>query len=549
MANIFDTIFSPRLKRDNYDLSHDVKLTCDFGKLVPFLCEETVPNDTWYLKSDVLLRMAALIAPIYHNVYVTTHYFYVPFRIIWDDYETFETGGKDGRTVPTFPRLPLLGSAKADASFRDTNGLFAHGSLADFLNYPTSEENDSAGGMMVSALAFRAYQMIYNEYYRDENLEPELEFGLGSGVINPSDADFKTLLTLRNRAWMKDYFTSALPWPQKGATQYIPNNTTGKINDSSLRLKNLSSPSSVLGVTGSGSGTLSKATGERNPILVDGMSAGGSLVIDNTNNLELADDGVTIKGTSFTVADLRNAIAAQHWLEVRARGGNRYKETIYSLFGKTLDDGRIMRPEFLGGGVNPLQVNDVVQTSQTTSSSPQGQYAGLGYSFGSSNGFKRSFPERGYIIGIMSVMPSPGYVEGLPRMYRKFDPKEFFIPQFQELGEQQIYNYEVSLRQGADKLGEFGYTPRYAEYKYIPSRVHGDFKDMKSYGYWTLNRHYATAPTLNKEFIECDADKNDLNRIFAVTDATVPKMLVQIHNTVKARRPMKKFAEPGITKI
>lgn len=547
MANIFDTIFSPKLKRDNYDLSHDVKLTCDFGKLVPFMCEETIPNDTWYLKSDVLLRMAALIAPIYHNVYVTTHYFYVPFRILWDDYETFETGGKDGRQKPVFPRMPLLGNANGAAAFVDSDGLWQHGSLADYLNYPTSEENDKGGGIMVSALAFRAYQMIYNEYYRDENLEDEIEFSLASGDIKKTDADYKTLLTLRNRAWMKDYFTSALPWPQKGATQFIPNNTVGTVNNRSLSFKNPDLASQT--VRGSHVGQLNNRDG--NLITTDKGDVNNveALALDNSNNLELSDDGVTIKGTSFTVADLRNAIAAQHWLEVRARGGNRYKETIYSLFGKTLDDGRIMRPEFLGGGVNPLQVNDVVQTSQTTSSSPQGQYAGLGYSFGSSNGFKRSFPERGYIIGIMSVMPSPGYVEGLPRMYRKFDPKEFYIPQFQELGEQAIYNYELSLRKGVDMSAEFGYTPRYAEYKYIPSRVHGDFKDMKSYGYWTLNRHYATAPTLNKEFIECDADKNDLNRIFAVTDSTVPKMLVQIHNTVKARRPMKKFAEPGVTKI
>lgn len=562
--SIFDKIILPKLRRSTFNLSHDVKLTGEFGKLIPFMCEEVVPGDTWYNKSDVLIRFAPMIAPVMHKINVYTHFFYVPFRLVWDDAEEFFTGGKDGTSNPGFPRLPLLHNKSKGGDFADTFGLFAPGSLADYLNYPTSDSNmGNAPGMLVSALPFRMYQLIYNEYYRDENLEEEIEISHGSEIMTQNVDLLKPLLTLRTRAWRKDYFSSALPWTQKGPTQLVPVTTVGQLNNTDIGYKGSSKDGyasepvfMVDKVTGNtyavgANGALVTGDGVAGP-RIEFSGAGSSpsvqgydTFLDNSRNLEVKDGKVTIDGSSFTINDLRRSNRIQKYLEARARGGSRFAEWLLSIYGVKSDDLRLMRPEYLGGGMNPVQVSDVLQTSQTSDSSPQGQYSGIGFSFGSSNSFKKTFKEPGYIMGIMSVMPEPGYTEGCPRSYAKYDPYDFFIPQFSELGEQDIYNYELALR-GGDPYETFGYAPRYAEYKYIPSRIHGDFKNMNGLGFWTLNRHYQNQPQLSNEFIKCDVEKDDLNRIFAVTDSSEQHLFVQIHNTTKARRPMPYLPDPSL---
>lgn len=548
--NIFSNVKSDKPKRSTFNLSHDVKLTCDFGKLVPFMCEEVVPSDTWQLQSNVLLRFSPLIAPVMHDINVYTHYFYVPFRLLWDEYEDFITGGKDGNANPVFPRLGVLHkTGVGETQWQDTKGLWKRGSLADYLNYPTSDSNDgSAGSFYASALPLRAYQMIYNEYYRDENLEEEIEFSKGSGIINLTSLEYTELLTLRERAWAKDYFTSALPWLQRGPQQMVPVSSMGRLDNTDIAYKNLDGSSGAASVVDPYSKKRSDLKVSGNLSLAgvpEGSQEGTALGLDNSQNLKLADDGVTIEGTSFTINDLRRSNRIQRWLEASARGGNRYIESLLSFFGVRSDDLSLQRPQFLGGGKTPVQISDVLQTSETTANSPQGQYSGIGYSFGTKNGFKKSFKERGLIIGIMSIMPKPGYTEGCPRSYRKFDKYDFYWPQFAELGEQEIYNYELALRT-ADVDGTFGYAPRYAEYKYIPSRVHGDFKNMQGLGFWHLNRHYNQQPVLSKEFVHCRDNANDLNRIFAVEDNESNHIYVQIANNVTARRPMPYLPDPEL---
>lgn len=548
--SIFSKVKANKPKRSTFNLSHDVKLTCDFGKLVPFMCEEVVPSDTWQLQSNVLLRFSPLIAPVMHDINVYTHYFYVPFRIIWDEYEDFITGGKDGNAKPAFPRLGCLHKVGVgNTVWQDKNGLWSPGSLADYLNFPTSDSNiGSTDEFYVSALPFRAYQMIYNEYYRDENLEDEVVFGFGSGPVLISSPEYKELLTLRERAWAKDYFTSALPWLQRGPQQMVPVSSIGRLDSTDIAYKGETGVSGQSKAVDPYSGKIADisqnaGTNSLTASFNDGL--GHPVSIDNSNNLKLADDGVTIEGTSFTINDLRRSNRIQRWLEASARGGNRYIESLLSFFGVRSDDLSLQRPQFLGGGKTPVQISDVLQTSETTANSPQGQYSGIGYSFGTNNSFKKSFKERGLIIGIMSIMPKPGYTEGCPRSYRKFDKFDFYWPQFAELGEQEIYNYELALRT-ADVDGTFGYAPRYAEYKYIPSRVHGDFKNMQGLGFWHLNRHYSEQPVLSKEFVHCRDAANDLNRIFAVEDNESNHIYVQIANNVTARRPMPYLPDPEL---
>ena len=555
--SIFDSIIVPKFKRSTFDLQHDVKLTTDFGKLTPFMCEEVVPGDTWYNNSDVLVRFSPLIAPVMHRMYVTTHFFYVPFRLVWDEYETFESGGRDGKTQPSFPQLAMLG-AKNSEGFSDTKGLWAPGSLADYLNYPTSDSNITGPGMRVSALPFRCYQLIYNDYYRDENLELDLDIDLSSGDVDVKSPEYEKLLTLRYRAWAKDYFTSALPWPQKGDQQTVPLSTQGSLVNTDVTFQP-SGKTRVVTTDGSTMGDFRQhgtafSSSSTTPASPDGSDSTLELdaLIDNSDQLKVKNGNVIINGTSFTINDLRRAYSTQRYLEAKARGGSgRLKEWLLSIFGVDNDDLRLQRPEFLGGSSNAVQVSDILQTSQTTAESPQGQYAGLGYSYGDSKGFKRTFKERGYLIGILSVMPAPAYTEGLPRSYRKFHPTDFYLPQFANLGEQEIFDYEVSLRpfpsnSGHNKLTTFGYAPRYSEYKYIPSRVHGDFKNMNSYGFWTLNRYYEQAPLLSNEFIKVNPQANDLNRIFAVEDESSPKLLVQVVNHTKARRLMPYNPNPSL---
>ena len=564
MSNIFKHVLARKPKRSTFNLSHMNSLTMNFGKLVPFLCEEVVPGDTWKVDSNVFVRFAPMVFPVMHDIKVTTHYFYVPFRLVWDNFEKFITGENEANNEnpPVFPRVRLRVDGDEDSSFFDP------GSLADYLNYPTTDANTETEGLRVSALPFRAYQLIYNEYYRDENLQPEVEFSRGDGEdAAPGDDAYAALLTLRNRAWSKDYFTSALPWTQKGPQQMVPVDGEAVISNSQhptftrIAASDNAYATFYYGSTDMSShrdlkvANMMKDNDPNSPTASPGVALSGGVftqaidsaaTIDNSRNLDLSGVEAIVTGAGFTINDLRRSSAIQRWLERNARGGSRYIESLLSHFGVESDDLRLQRPEFLGGATTPVVINDVLQTSQTTTGeggSPQAQYAGIGFCNTNVNGFKRTFKERGLIIGILSVMPKPAYTEGLPRSLRKFDKFDYYWPEFANLGEQEVYNYELALR-GDNIMETFGYAPRFAEYKYVPSRCHGEFKTTLSK--WNLARHFENQPALTSEFIMCDDESNDLNRIFAVEAATEHHLFVQIRNSIKARRPMPYLPDPSL---
>lgn len=553
MTNIFKHVLARKPKRSTFDLSHMNSLTMNFGKLVPFLCEEVVPGDTWKVDSNVLVRFAPMKFPVMHDIRVTTHFFYVPFRLVWDNFEKFITGENEANNepAPTFPRVRLRVDGDEDSQFFDT------GSLADYLNYPTTDANTETEGLRVSALPFRAYQLIYNEFYRDENLQPAVEFSLEDGEpAVPGTDDYAALLTLRNRAWSKDYFTSALPWTQKGPQQMVPIDVdaSGPVafrgtQPAWMPNPGQFQPSYVSTSNGSKYGIRSKevlaseagqSPVDTNVVGIQTEFPSATLAIDNANNLDVS---TALQSAGFTINDLRRSSAIQRWLERNARGGSRYIESLLSHFGVESDDLRLQRPEFLGGATNPVAISDVLQTSQTTETSPQAQYSGIGFANSNVHGFKRTFKERGLVMGIISIMPRPAYAEGLPRSLRKFDKFDYYWPEFAHLGEQEVFNYELALR-GDNILDTFGYAPRFAEYKYIPSRVHGEFKTTLSE--WNLARHYDNQPALTGEFVSCDDDSNDLNRIFAVEAATEHHLFVRIVNQIKARRPMPYLPDPSL---
>uniref|UniRef100_A0AAU8AY95 Major capsid protein n=1 Tax=Dulem virus 88 TaxID=3145799 RepID=A0AAU8AY95_9VIRU len=537
MANIFNSVKLKRPRRNVFNLSYENKLTANAGELVPIMCKPVVPGDKFRVNTEMLVRLAPLVAPMMHRVDVFTHYFFVPNRLLWNQWEDFITKGVDGSDAPAFPTLSLPASFNANIAHR----AWGDGSLWDYLGLPSLKQigvtefnvksPNGVGapvGYKVSALPFRAYQLIYNEYYRDQNLTSEVNFTLNGGNFSPLPDD--ALYTLRRRAWEKDYFTSALPWVQRGPEVTVPIQGSGSNLDVTLK----DSPHVDTYRT---PGTSNRPAGAM-------QLTGGALIVGETGTttgayLEPDNFQVSVDELGVNINDLRTSNALQRWFERNARSGSRYIEQILSHFGVRSSDARLQRPQFLGGGRTPISVSEVLQTSATDSTSPQANMAGHGISAGVNHGFTRYFEEHGYIMGIMSIRPRTGYQQGVPKDFRKFDNMDFYFPEFAHLGEQEIKNDELYLTQNNfDNIGTFGYTPRYAEYKYSQNEAHGDFRGNMAF--WHLNRIFSEKPNLNTTFVEC----NPSNRVFATAETSDDKYWVQIYQDVKALRLMPKYGTP-----
>lgn len=545
--SIFSSIRVRKPKRTAFDLSHEVKLTCDFGELIPFFCQDVIPGDTFKVSVETFVRFAPLIAPIMHRVNVYTHFFFIPYRLVWDEWREFITGGEDGTASPVFPRVSFSGAAGT------VGHLVSVGSLMDYFGVPVENGTlTSSSNLQINLLPFRAYQLVYNEYYRDQNLQQDVDFSLGSGIFSVTK-DYsnsgsgapgcRECFILRNRCWEKDYFTSALPFPQR-----LPVPVTVPVNGT---VDIVSAP------------TLGKQSG----IFVnnDGSIASSGNV-ENASGLGMRVDGKpgfydprgTLHGefndsSNITINELRRAFSLQRWLENNARAGSRYIEQILSHFGVRSSDARLQRPEYLGGGKSPVVISEVMQTSETANS-PQGNLAGNASSYGVSHSFKRFFEEHGLVIGILSVMPRSNYQDGLPKLFGKFDKFDYYFPEFAHLGEQEIKQYEAfcnlseSLDSGASNSKLFGYTPRYAEYRFVNSSVHGYFRT--SLNFWHLGRIFSkeNPPVLNSSFVEVRAtgSSTGLNRIFAVEDTSYDRLWIQMYVKFTALRPLPKYGTPGL---
>ena len=549
MANIFNSIRMKRPRRNAFNLSYESKLTLNMGELVPIMCMPVVPGDKFRVKTESLVRLAPLVAPMMHRVNVFTHYFFVPNRLVWNEWEDFITKGVDGDDVPVLPSLRL----SADLVSSNPSAFFGDGTLWDYLGLPSLKgiggvefPNPSPNGVnapqnyRVSSLPFRAYQLIYNEYYRDQNLTEPVDISLFSGFEDTLHA--LNLLQLRRRAWEKDYFTSALPWLQRGPEVTVPIQGSGdtldvkydrqaetaqRWVDSDLRnFENGVAYDAVFSTEGNLH--FSRLVG------VNGGASNRAPELDPNGTLK-----VNVDELGININDLRTSNALQRWFERNARGGSRYIEQILSHFGVRSSDARLQRPQFLGGGRMPISVSEVLQTSSTDETSPQANMAGHGISAGINNGFKHYFEEHGYIIGIMSITPRTGYQQGVPRDFTKFDNMDFYFPEFAHLSEQEVKNQELFL--SSDSVyngGTFGYAPRYSEYKYHQSEAHGDFRGNLSF--WHLNRIFEDKPNLNTTFVECKPS----NRVFATSGIEDDKFWVQMYQDVKALRLMPKYGTP-----
>lgn len=476
MASFFDFVKAPELKKYKYDLSNEVKFSGRVGDLIPFSWDFLSPGDSVTKNSYQFLRTAPMMHPIFQKMNVDVHHFFVPLRLIWDDFESFITGFNQKNAQPleiNHPKFLLKGSNLAPSlgfDWYDKGMFFGTSSLSDYLGIPVQELPDvftsSKGGVQdvtieISQLPFRAYAKVFNDYYRDSIKEPELTIPTDSNdlqVFATSDPEdgiiLDSLLTLRRRALGKDYFTSSQPTPQLGSDVNIPvgGSASGQV-EVTMANKGFPSPTNVqVGQTSE-------------------LQAGGALVkLLGT----VKSSGSSSSFESFTINKLRELFSIQKWRDAGNRFGSRYKEQTLGHFGVETPDARLQRPQFLGGGRIPLMINQVSQLSQGTEDSPLGYQAGQGMASGSDNYISFDAKEHGILISFISVLPENSYFRGIPKKFKLFDRFDFPFPEFATLGEQPVLSSEMNVNFEDDFT--YGYQERYADFKTNYNTVAGEFR-------------------------------------------------------------------------
>lgn len=486
------------MKRSKFSLSHTKLLSCNTGYLVPIGLLEVLPGDTIQHNASVMIRCSPLLAPIMHRVDVRVHHWYVPHRLIWAGFEDFITGGPDGNNTDDVPTVTL----------NDSGTGAVVGDIYDYYGIPTGFNN-----LTVNALPFRGYNLIWNENYRDQDLQTELTVNTSSS--NDPDDRF----SLQRVAWEKDYFTAARPWEQKGPSITLPLGTDAPVN-----LVPHTTDTDPMLVRAAATGTLQANNAIAN------TGAGGQLRWSGTNIESVLDPNGRLvadlsNASAITVIALREALALQRFEEARARYGSRYVEYLRYL-GVRSSDERLQRPEYLGGGSAPIQFSEVLQTAE--GDDPVGEMRGHGIGAMRSNRYRRFIQEHGYIHSFLSVRPKTIYASGVPRTFTRSTKEDFWQKELEGIGQQEVLVKELY---GDTATGDnvFGFTDRYQEYREQQSSIAGEFRTVLDQ--WHLARIFASAPALNAAFVRCEpAD----DRIFAVPSQDV--LYVMAKHSIQARR-------------
>lgn len=510
------------IPRSKFDLSHGYKTTLDGGFLVPVLTQELLPGDSWKCTVKQLCRMTTPIVPFMDNLRVSYFFFAVPKRLVWDNFEDFITGSHKGKLGTTHTTYPTHSIRKAD---------WSAGSLYDYMGIPCPSDT---GELKVNALPLRAYSLVYNEWFRDENLCPEIEIDLG-------DTDTANVYTLLRRGKRHDYFTSSLPFVQKGPDVQLPLGSTAPIitGDAVTGWKD-SGPNNTLPVgTPLGFVTGYNGTGHNFSVVIGENGPGSEYP---TGQKMVADLSAA---SAATINSLREAFAVQHLLERSARCGSRYIETLLGHFRVQSPDFRLQRPEYIGGGRIDFSVNSVAQTSGTQSGidTPQGNLAAFAVSNGAV-GFQYSSVEHCIILGLACITCDLTYQQGLNRMWTRKTRLDEYWPEFAHLGEQPVYEQEIYATGEESKDTQvFGYQERYAEYRYLNSLITGKLRstDSNSLDYWHLAQVFSAPPSLSKDFIE---EHPPFSRVLAVQDE--PQFLLDIWFDLKAIRPLPVYSVPSL---
>lgn len=534
--NIFSKTQKVQRPHSTFNLSHTRKFSMKMGDLVPCLMEEVLPQDYWSVNTSQIVRLPPMVNPVMADINVTLHYYYLPNRILWSLWEGFISGGEDGQDESVFPSITAL--------------KIQSGDLADYIGLPTHELQSSD---RVSALPFIAYNLVYNEYYRDQNLidktplywdsvsEPNGMIEQGSATQGEILINSPGFFDLKKRAWMHDYFTSALPQAQKGSPVKIPLiNTAGQYLDVEFD-RTAGDTQLISQFDGSLSPDGSGLTWPQNTVTMVTDSTGTRAAINNSSQLKVPLNSLDTKAA--LINDLRRAFSLQRWAELANRGGSRFREFLFNFFGVVSDDARFDVPEFLGGGVSPVMISEVLQTSETASS-PQANMAGHGINLGRGKMFSRHFKEHGHILGLINIQPKTAYQQGIRRQFSKFDKFDYAFNELEHIGEQEIMNQELYVANDGLNMKPFGSIPRYSEYKYIPSTVHGEFREP-SMNDWHMGRIFENRPLLNGDFVTA----NPTNRIFAVTDPDLETAWVELFHNITVKRQLSYYSNPGMTKL
>lgn len=506
----FAQIPSVNQARSSFDRSFAMKTTFNFDTLVPIFVDEIVPGDTCNVSVNMFARLTTQIVPLMDNAYIDFFFFFIPNRLVWQNWEKF-CGAQDNPGDSTDYVVPQITTLTA-----------ANGSIYDQMGIPTATPSP----LSVNAMPLRAYNLVWNEWFRDQNLLNSLDVPVDDGPDSPAD------YVLQNTCKKQDYFTSCLPWPQKGPAVTLPLGTTAPVITNST-VPNMQVNGSSLSLQGTGGSNQ----------LQFGANVGGSGTFSATwgNNTGLQAD--LNNATAATINALRQAFQVQSILELDARGGTRFTEILLNHYGVVSPDARLQRPEYLGGGMTKISSHPVAQSSATASGTPQANLASFGTASasGSTIGFSKSFVEHGYVLGLMRARGDITYQQGLNKLWTRSTRFDFFWPKLQELGEQAVLNEEIYATGTSTDSEVFGYQERYAEYRYKPSEIHGEFRSnfAQPLDFWHLGEEFGSLPALNGTFIQ---NATPIARNIAVEDA--PNMIADFFFRYTHARPMLTYSVP-----